>query len=212
MTTNNAEHNMNSSVQLSRIGEVIAANTGSFIAEAQLLHTPPALGSVAVIADSGIDTLAFVTSAETTPKDAGRRPTARGGEYESEDEFYERHPEISRLIRTTFSAVIVAHRVDGQLYAYLPPRPPRLHAFVYPGSVDDIINLAADPLTLQNVASARPDATNDFLPAAIRTLASAAGSAQMQEKYLRETGRRLVHLMRDDIPGLQAVLAKVRPA
>ena len=83
---------------------------------------------------------------------------------------------------------------------------------VYPGSVDDIINLAADPLTLQNVASARPDATNDFLPAAIRTLASVAGSAQMQEKYLQETGRRLVHLMRDDMTGLQAVLAKIRPA
>ncbi len=211
MTANNSEHSMDNNVQLGRIGEVIEANTGGFVAEAQLLHTPPALGSVAVIRDSAIDILAIVSSAETTPRDAGRRPTARGADYQSEDEFYERHPEISRLIRTTFSAVIVAHRAENQLYAYLPPRPPRLHAFVYPGGVEDIADLASDLLTLQNIAAARLDATNEFLPAAIRTLASVQGSTRAQEDYLRETGRRLVHFMRDDMQGLQTVLAKIRP-
>ncbi len=211
MTDNISERNVDDGVQLGRIGEVIEANTGGFVAEAQLLHTPPALGSVAVIRDFGIDTLAIVSSAETTPRDAGRRPTARGADYQSEDEFYERHPEISRLIRTTFSAVIVAHRAEGRLYAYLPPRPPRLHSFVYPGGVEDIAELANDPLTLQNVAAARLGAANEFLPAAIRTLASVRGSARAQEDYLRETGRRLVHLMRDDMHTLQTVLAKIRP-
>ena len=211
MTSDMTENGAGDTVQLGRIGEVIEANTGGFVAEAELLHTPPALGSVAVIRDSGVDTLSFVTSAETTPKDAGRRPTARGADYQSEDEFYDRHPEISRLIRTTFSAVIVAHRADDRLYAWLPPRPPRLHAFVYPGGVEDVTELAADPLTLQNIAAARMDATNEFLPAAIRTLASVQGSISAQEDYLRETGRRLVHLMRDDMTGLQAVLAKIRP-
>lgn len=212
MTGNTSERNVDDAVQLGRIGEVIEANTGGFVAEAQLLHTPPALGSVAVIHESGIDTLAFVTSAETTPKDAGRRPTARGADYESEDEFYARHPEISRLIRTTFSAVIVAHRTEGQFIAYLPPRPPRLHAFVYPGDVHDIAGLGREPLTLRNIAAARLDATNEFLPAAIRTLASVQGSARAQEDYLRETGRRLVHFMRDDMRALQTVLAKIRPS
>ena len=211
MTGNASLNGADDTVRLGRVGEVIAANTGGFVAEAQLLHAPPALGSIAVIRDSGVDTLAFVTSAETAPKDAGRRPTARGGDYDTEDEFYERHPEISRLIRTTFSAVIVAHRADGQLYAYLPPRPPRLHAFVYPGGVDDIANLASDALTLQNIAAAQMDATNEFLPAAIRTLASVTGSERGQDEYLRETGRRLVHIMRDDMRGLQTVLAKIRP-
>ncbi len=212
MTAANSEHTMNNDLQLGRIGEVIEANTGSFVAEAQLLHTPPALGSVAVIRDSGIDILAIVSSAETAPRDAGRRPTARGADYDSEDEFYERHPEISRLIRTVFSAVIVAHRSDGRLYPYLPPRPPRLHAFVYPGNVNDIDELAKDPLTLQNIAAARMDTTNEFLPAAIRTLASVQGSTHSQEDYLRETGRRLVHFMRDDMHALQTVLAKIRPS
>ena len=211
MTGNASLNGADDTVRLGRIGEVIEANTGGFVAEAQLLHAPPALGSIAVIRDSGVDTLAFVTSAETAPKDAGRRPTARGGDYDTEDEFYERHPEISRLIRTTFSAVIVAHRADGRLYAYLPPRPPRLHAFVYPGGVDDIANLASDALTLQNIAAAQMDATNEFLPAAIRTLASVTGSERGQDEYLRETGRRLVHIMRDDMRGLQTVLAKIRP-
>ena len=212
MTNDTTEQKIDNGVQLGRIGEVIEANTGGFVAEAHLLHTPPALGSVAVIRDSGFDTLAIVSSAETTPRDAGRRPTARGADYQSEDEFYERHPEISRLIRTTFSAVIVAHRAEGRLHAYLPPRPPRLHAFVYPGGVEDITDLANDPLTLQNIAAARLDATNEFLPASIRTLASVQGSTRAQEDYLRETGRRLVHFMRDDMQGLQSVLAKIRPA
>ncbi len=212
MTDDITDRNVDDTVQLGRIGEVIEANTGGFVAEAQLLHAPPALGSVAVIRDSGIDILAIVSSAETTPRDAGRRPTARGADYQSEDEFYERHPEISRLIRTTFSTVIVAHRAEGRLYAYLPPRPPRLHAFVYPGNVQDITDLASDPLTLQNIAAARLDATNEFLPAAIRTLASVQGSTRAQEDYLRETGRRLVHFMRDDMHALQTVLAKIRPS
>ena len=211
MTEDVSHNGTDDTVRLGRIGEVIAANTSGFVAEAQLLHTPPALGSVSVIRDSGVDTMAFVTSAETTPKDAGRRPTARGGDYDNEDEFYERHPEISRLIRTTFSAVIVAHRVDGRLYAYLPPRPPRLHAFVYPGGLEDIAGLANDTLTLQNIAAARMDATNEFLPAAIRMLAGVAGSEQAEGDYLRETGRRLVYIMRDDMQGLQTVLAKIRP-
>lgn len=212
MTAANSDHTMNNDVQLGRIGEVIEANTGGFVAEAQLLHTPPALGSVAIIRESGIDILAIVSSAETTPRDAGRRPTARGADYQSEDEFYERHPEISRLIRTVFSALIVAHRSGGRFYPYLPPRPPRLHAFVYPGNVNDIDELAKDPLTLQNIAAARMDATNEFLPAAIRTLASVQGSTRTQDEYLRETGRRLVHFMRDDMHTLQTVLAKIRPS
>lgn len=212
MTNKISGQKTNDTVQLGRIGEIIEANTGSFVAEAQLLHTPPALGSVAVIRDSRINILAIVSSAETTPRDAGRRPTARGTDYQSEDEFYERHPEISRLIRTTFSAVIVAHRAEGRLYAYLPPRPPRLHAFVYPGDLEDIADLASDPLTLQNIAAARLDTTNEFLPAAIRTLAGVQGTARAQEDYLHETGRRLVHLMRDDMHALQTVLAKIRPS
>ncbi len=212
MTAGNSEHSTNNDVQLGRIGEVIEANTSGFVAEAELLHTPPALGSVAIVREFGIDTIAIVSSAETTPRDAGRRPTARGANYETEEEFYERHPEISRLIRTTFSAVIVAHRADDKLYAYLPPRPPRLHAFVYPAGVEAIASLADDPLTLQNIAAARINATNEFLPAAIRTLARVYGSAGAQEEFLRQTGRRLVNLMRDDMQGLQAVLAKIRPA
>ena len=77
--------------------------------------------------------------------------------------------------------------------------------------MDDIANLASDALTLQNIAAAQMDATNEFLPAAIRTLASVAGSERGQDEYLRETGRRLVHIMRDDMQGLQTVLAKIRP-
>ncbi len=211
MAVDMTELNGNDGVHLGRIGEVIEATNGGFVAESQFLHAPPALGSIAIVRESETDTLAVVSSAETIPKDAGRRPTARGAEFESEDEFYERHPEMARLIRTTFSAVIIAHRFEGRLHAWLPPRPPRLHAFVYPGSVQDISDLAEDSLTLQNIAAARLDAANEFLPAAIRTLASVQGSASAQEEFLLETGRRLVHVLRDDMQSLQAVLAKIRP-
>ncbi len=210
MTNDRSDTVAEDTVRLARIGEVIEANTDSFVAEAQMLHTPPALGSVAVIHGSGVDTLAFVTSAETTPKDAGRRMAARGGAYESEEEFYERHPELQRLIRTTFSGVIVAHRFDRHFHAFSPPYPPRLHAFVYPGGLEDIADLARDPLTLQNIVSARTEAMNDFLPAVIRTLASVTGSEPEQLDYLRETGRRLVQIMRDDMQSLYVVLAKIR--
>ena len=211
MTGETPQSDAADTVRLGRIGEVVSARTSDFVAEADQLHAPPSLGAVTTIRDSGTDILAFVTAAETTPKEASRRTSARGGEFESEEEFYRRRPEINRLIRTTFSAVIVAHRTEGRLYPYLPPRPPHLHAFVYPADVEDITALAGDPLTLRNIASARGESINDFLPAAIRTMSAVAGSDRAQEDYLRETGRRLVHIMRDDIQGLQVVLAKIRP-
>ncbi len=196
-----------------RIGEVISARTSDFVAEADRLHAPPSLGSVALIRDAGIDILAFVTAAETLPKDAGRHPAAGGGAFDSADEFYRQRPEITRLIRTTFSAVIVAHREQSErLLPYPPPRPPRLHEFVYPGGADDITLLANDAQTLTTLASARTDSMHDFLSAAIRTLASVAPSDDARQRFLEETGRRLVLLMQDDMPGLQAVLAKIRPA
>ena len=194
-----------------RIAELIAVRTTEYVAQVDNLHAPPALGSVAVIRDAGMDILSFVTSAETVPNESGRRPTARGADYDTAEEFYARRPEINRLIHTEFTAVIIAHRIDGQLMPYVPPRPPRLHAFVYAGEEDDIACLANDPLTLQSIASARTESPLDFVPAAIRTLASIAGGAQAQEEYLRDTGRRLVYIMRDDMRGLQTVLAKIRP-
>ena len=194
-----------------RIGELIAVRTTEFVAQVDKLHAPPPLGSVAVIRDAGLDILSFVTSAETVPNDSGRRPAARGADYDTVEEFYARRPEINRLIHTEFTAVIVAHRINGLLLPYVPPLPPRLHAFVYAGGEDDIAGLANDPLTLQSIASARTESSLDFLPAAIRTMAGVAGSDQAQEEYLRETGRRLVYIMRDDMRGLQTVLAKIRP-
>ena len=194
-----------------RIAELIAVRTTEYVAQVDNLHAPPALGSVAIVRDAGMDILSFVTSAETVPNDSGRRPTARGADYDTVEEFYARRPEINRLIHTEFTAVIVTHRIDGQLMPYAPPRPPRLHAFVYEGKENDIADLANDPLTLQSIASVRTEAPLDFVPAAIRTLASAAGSATAQGDFLRETGRRLVYIMRDDMRGLQTVLAKIKP-
>ena len=114
-----------------KIGEVIEANTGEFIAECYELHTPPPLGSLVKTGDGEVEIYGIVCNASTESIDPGRRPVARGKEEATEEDIYRQHPQLSRLMRTTFEAIVIGHGAGDKIYHYLPPRPSRVHSFVY---------------------------------------------------------------------------------
>ncbi len=184
------------------------ASTGELRIQCDELHNPPALGAVVIVREGDTETFSLVSHVETSSIDPGRRAVSRGAGLSSEEELYRRHPELSELLRTLFSAIIVAHRHQGRFYPYVTPRPPRIHAFVYAASVDETVTLATSPTVLPVLVAANTDAGDDFIAAGIRTLAA---SSEDPEAFLVDAGRRLVHLLRGDSQRLQTLLPKIRP-
>ena len=113
-----------------RVGEVIEASTGTFTAQCYHLYEAPPLGA---LVRTGGDTPIYgvVGNISTQSIDPGRRPIARGEDEETEEGVYQSHPQLSRLMRTDFQAIVLGFNEGDAPRHYLPPLPPRIHAFVY---------------------------------------------------------------------------------
>jgi len=122
---------------MQRIGEVVEASTLGFTAQCYELHNPPPLGDLVKVREGEVEIYGVVYNAATIPLDPGRLPLACGEGAESDEEIFRRHPQLSRLLRTQFQAAVVAHRRGDRVLYHLPPRPPRIHSFVYPCPVGE---------------------------------------------------------------------------
>ena len=109
--------------ELSRVGEVIEASTTDFTAQCYELYQSPPLGSLVKTADHPLELYGIVYYATTASLEAGRRPIARGRDEATEAAIYREHPQLLKLLRTEFSALLVGHKTEDRLYHYLPPRP-----------------------------------------------------------------------------------------
>ena len=112
-----------------RVGEIIQASTTDFVAQCYELYQSPPLGSLVKTRDQSVELYGFVCNATTTSLEPGRRPIARGKDEASEEEVYKSSPQLLKLLRSEFGAVVVGHRQGDKLYHYLPPQPrphPRL--------------------------------------------------------------------------------------
>ena len=118
-------------VDLERVGEVIEASTTEFVAQCYELYQSPSLGSLVKTTDAPVELYGIVYHATTSSIEPGRRPIARGKDETSEEEIYRSSPQLLKLLRTEFNALVVGHRQEGNLFHYLPPKPARIHSFVY---------------------------------------------------------------------------------
>ncbi|MGA7672207.1 MAG: hypothetical protein WBW04_17410 [Nitrolancea sp.] len=119
-----------------RIGEVIETSTIRIWAECDQLNCLPRLGSVIKVATfDGEAILAVVSYGETVGIDSTRRAVRRGSADVQDEDVYKRHPELARVLRSTFEALPVAVHRAGQLYYIAPPVPPPLHYSVEATSV-----------------------------------------------------------------------------
>ena len=114
-----------------RIGEVIEAGTAEFAAQCYELYGLPALGALVRTASGDVQIYGVVNEALTGGVEPGRRPLARGKNAASEEAVYSENPQLSRLLRSEFRALVVGCRIDGTLRHHLPPCPARIHGFVY---------------------------------------------------------------------------------
>jgi len=190
-----------------KIGEVIEARTGEFVAECYELHIPPPLGSLVRTGDGEVDIYGIVCHASTESIDPGRRPVARGRDESEEENIYRQHPQLARLLRTTFETLSIGYGQGDELYHYLPPRPPRVHSFVHLCEPGELRRFTASLDFLTILLNAREGRTDEVLSAHLRQ----AGSAHDDSRaFLVRAGKELAVLLSGDLNRLNAILRRIR--
>ncbi|MCL4459615.1 MAG: hypothetical protein M1136_02165 [Chloroflexi bacterium] len=191
-----------------RIGEVIEASTTEFVAQSYELHQPPPFGSFVRVTDAAIEIYGLVANTKTGSIDPGRRPIARGKDEVDEEDVYRHNPELPELLRTDFTVVIVGFRENGVIYQYLPPRPPRIHGFVYACSPAEVRMFTTELTFLHTlISSVAHVAVDELIAACLRQASTARGN---DRSFLINAGKELAILLMNDINRLNAVLRRIK--
>ena len=194
-----------------RIGEIIETSTIGFWAESEALHALPPLGSlVEVSTPEGGTLVGVVAFGQTTGIDEGRRAVRRGDADTFDGAIYDRHPELLRILRTTFRVVTIGYRdTRGTIRHHLPPLPPPLHYSV--SRCDEAMTRAFTtdpryfPLLLAGEGEVAPE---QLLAAHIRTVTADRGG---DEGWRAGAGRQIARLLKRDYDRLLTVLEAIDP-
>lgn len=192
-----------------RLGEVIEASTTELVAESYELHDSPAFGSLVRVGEPGSETYGLVYTSSTASLDPGRRPVARGRDLHHEDEIYQNHPQIARLLRTEFRALIVGYRDQDVIRQQIAPHPVRIHGFVWACTPPEVIQFTRgfDYLTLL-IGTQTTVPADELVAAAVRAADQARGG---DDAYRIAAGRSLAVLLTGQYQRLNGILRRVRP-
>jgi len=195
-------------VKMQRAGEVIEAGTTDFTAECYELYQLPPLGSLVKTADLPVELYGIVYHATTTSIEPGRRPIARGKDEASEEGIYRSSPQLTKLLRSEFSALVVGHKQDDRLYHYLPPKPARIHGFVYLCSPDEVreFSQSFDFLGVL-IATHLPVSVEEVVAASLRNMSQAHEDSH---EFLVAAGKELTLLLGSEFNRLRAILGRIR--
>ena len=191
-----------------RIGEVVLAESARFTVHCYDLHGAPPLGALLRASDGHAPVYAVVAGASTVSIDTGRRPVALGEAEESEEAVYRRNPQLAQLFRTEAQALAVGFQDGDAPRHYLPPRPPRIHAFVYLCPPEEVRAFTQSLDFLALLANAPIPSADDILAACVR---EAAAAHDDRHAFLLRAGRETARLLGADVQRLMTVLKRIRP-
>ena len=191
-----------------RVGEIIEASTAGFTAQCYELYELPPLGSLVKTKDGELDIYGIVYHATTGSLEPGRRPIARGKDEVTEAAIYQSSPQLSKLLRSEFSALVVGHRVGEGINQYLPPGPARIHGFVYQCSADEIKEFGRSLAFLNMLVSAHlPVTVDEIVPAALRLMSQ---SQEDPRGFLVAAGKELAVMLGGQFNQLRAILGRLK--
>ena len=186
-----------------RIAEVIEASTTQFTAQCYELYESPPLGSLLKTGDI----YGIVAGAATTGLEPGRKPIARGKDEASEEAIYESSPQLTKLLRSEFTAVVVGHKDGENLRQYLPPHPARIHAFVYLCQPDEVKEFSRQFGFLNILINAAlPVPAEELIAAALRRMSPAHEDSRA---FLVAAGKELANLLSADFMRLKNILGRL---
>ena len=191
-----------------RVGEIVEASTTDFVAQCYELYQSPPLGSLVKTKDELVEQYGVVYHATTASLEPGRRPIARGKDEPSEEEIYRSNPQLLKLLRSEFSALVVGHRQGDKLFHYLPPQPARIHGFVYLCSPEEVREFSQS-LAFLNILikTGLPISAEELVAASLRQMSQVYEDRQ---KFLVAAGKELAILLGGDFNRLKAILGKIR--
>ncbi|MBU2534696.1 MAG: hypothetical protein KKD83_00830 [Chloroflexi bacterium] len=191
-----------------RVGEIIEASTADFVAQCYELYELPPLGSLVKTKNGELDIYGIVCHATTGSLEPGRRPIARGRDEESEEAIYQSSPQLSKLLRSEFSTLVVGHKTGDSINQYLPPNPARIHGFVYQCPPDEIREFGRSLgfLTLL-VNTNLPVAKEEIIPAALRLMSQAQEDSH---SFLVAAGKELAVMLGGQYNQLKAILGRLK--
>jgi hypothetical protein len=191
------------------IGEVIGSSNTELIAQSHLLYESPAFGAF-VRVDAREETVYGVVFASYTHSlEPNRLAVAY---HRSELELRAEQPQIFELLKTKFEAVIVGYKGKEVVRSQLPPKPPRIHAFVYPLTPLEVKRVTADlgflRLLLAGARAPNRAPVDELVAAALAHAVDAHGG---DRAFLVRAGKELARLLKDDYETLSSILRRVRP-
>jgi hypothetical protein len=194
--------------EVQRVGEVIEASTTDFVAQCYELYQSPPLGSLVKTRDSGVELYGIVYNATTTSFEPGRRPIARGKDETSEEAVYQASPQLLKLLRSEFGALVVGHRQGDKLHHYLPPKPARIHGFVYLCSPEEVKEFSQSFDFLNILINTRlPVATDELVAACLRQMSQVY---EDRRAFLVAAGKELAILLSGNFNQLKAILGRIK--
>ena len=187
-----------------RVGEVVGANSSSFLGQCYRLYDAPPLGCL--VRTSSPEIYGVVCRVSTEPLDPGRPILARGEDAESEDEVFRENPQLERLLTSRFETLIVGHQDTTGTKQSLPPLPPRVHSFIYWCGLDEIARFTASLDMLRFLVNASGPAPDEVLGAYLRI---AAATHPEPREFLLRAGKTLAAELSGDLPRLNTILKRV---
>ena len=191
---------------LVKIGEVIEASSGRFMAQCYQLHQPPPLGSLVKTKDE-IEIYGIVYNAETHSLEPGRRPIARGAEV-GEGEVFQANPQLTKLLTTDFAALVVGYKEGRGIFYYLPPRPACIHSFVYLCPLDEVGDFSQSLVFLSLLVEANLTIpVDEVIAASLRYFSQAHVDGRA---FLVRAGKELALLLSGELTRLNSILRRLR--
>jgi hypothetical protein len=187
-----------------KIAEVVEASTAQFTAQCYELYALPPLGSLVRTGDI----FGIVGHAETAGLEPGRKPIARGKDEASESAVYESSPQLLKLLRSDFTAVVAGYKDGDKVYQYLPPFPARLHSFVYLCQPEEIRDFGKSFDFLNILLNAVADIpAEELISAVLRQMSAAQDDPRT---FLVAAGKALANLLSGDYMRLKNILGRLK--
>ena len=113
---------------------------------------------------------------------------------------------MERLLRTLVTLRIVGFAAEGSLYQHLPPLPPRIHAFVYGCTREEVQRFTHQLDFLGPLLAERDPRADELLAACLRQAASAYDQPQ---EFLLPAARAVAMLLGSEVMRVKAILRRL---
>ncbi len=193
---------------MTKAGEIIEASTREFLAECYDLYCAPAFGSLVKTRAEDTDIFAIVQNTTTSSREPGRTTVALGGKESAEEEVYKSHPQLSKLLRTCFKALVVGYREGPSIRHFLPAHTPRIHGSVFHCEKAEVKEFGQSFDFLSLLAGSQMDSSpEELIGACLRQMSLAQDSPV---DFLVGAGKEITVMFNRDFNRLNYILRRMK--